>query len=470
MSTSTAKPLTDLPLVVMLERRSPWPRLGRPMPFEQGVAGPSLQEGVQAEVIDFPAAAVEGGSLLQLQDDCATNLSMIGTIRTKEKCPQCGGPFQKARQSLECRRCRTKPNRYFIDFPWRGQRLKIYTDQRNYPLSDYEQANRLLHVMRDEVDRGAFDLRKYVHQALKPLQFDNYATAWIGRQSRRAEQGHITWEYFRKLRGYVHNHLIPSLGRYNVRDLQEGQIEDFWLELPSRLTLKTRHHILAALHKIMADALRRKDIGRIPDFPEYDLPETAIKVLDVETQERILAQIKCPIRHAFFLFLMRTGCRHNEARALQWKRVDLQHGVATIAAGMDGGIYKDTTKEKNVREVPLTEDLVEVLEELPAPFKKTNFVFTLNGRPLTTNMVWRTWTEACRAVGVEISPYQGTRHSLATQLLNEGVSEKHIQALLGHKTRDMMDRYAKMQISTLKSVLQARCPRTVPKTKYNDEK
>jgi hypothetical protein len=182
MSTSPAEYLTDKPAVVILERRSPWTRLSHPMAFEPQGANRSLQVAAKPEVIRFPEVADEANSPLHLQDNCATSLCMIGTIRTKEKCLRCGGPFQESRRGLECRRCRTKPNRYFIDFPWRGQRLKIYTDQRNYPLSDYEQASRLLNVMRDEVDRGAFDQRKYVRQALKPLQFDNYAKAWLERQ------------------------------------------------------------------------------------------------------------------------------------------------------------------------------------------------------------------------------------------------------------------------------------------------
>ncbi len=187
-----------------------------------------------------------------------------------------------------------------------------------------------------------------------------------------------------------------------------------------------------------------------------EAPEPEIRVIDEETQERILEKINCPIRRAFFLFLIRTGCRHNEARALRWERVDLEEGVAKIAAGMDGRIYRDSTKEKNVRDVPLTDDLVEALRRLPAPLKGSNFVFTLNGGPLTINMVWRTWDIACKAVGVKIAPYQGTRHSLATQLLNEGVSDKLIQGLLGHKTREMMDRYAKLHITTLRETLQRR--------------
>jgi integrase len=396
---------------------------------------------------------------------CATKLCMKGTIRTKEKCPKCRGSFQESRLGLMCPNCDTEPKHYFVDFWWQGQRLKVYADRQGYPLTDYEQASRLLTVMRSEVDRNAFDPRLYASQSLKPLQFSNYLQSWLDRQCQRAEKGHISHEYVRKLTSYVRLYLVPCLGRFNIKDINEGHIEDFWLDLPNRLSMRSRQHILVTLQKVLNDALRRRDIGRVPEFPKVEVPEPEIRVIDEETQERILNQINCPIRRAFFLFLIRTGCRHNEARALRWERVDLEEGVAKIAAGMDGRIYRESTKEKNVRDVPLTDDLVEALRSLPSPLKPINYVFSLNGCPLTINMVWRTWDVACNAVGVKIPPYQGTRHSLATQLLNEGVSDKLIQGLLGHKTRDMMDRYAKLHITTLKETLQRR-RRSIKKQAY----
>ena len=168
---------------------------------------------------------------------------MKGTIRTKEKCPICGSSFHESRHGLTCRRCGTEPNRYFIDFWWQGQRLKVYADRQGYPLTDYEQSSRLLTVMRSEVDRGSFDCRLYANQSLKPLQFNNYVQAWLERQHRRAEKGLISNEYVRKLESYVRLYLVPGLGRFNLKDLNEGHIEDFCLELPSRLSIRTRKHI-----------------------------------------------------------------------------------------------------------------------------------------------------------------------------------------------------------------------------------
>ena len=51
--------------------------------------------------------------------------------------------------------------------------------------------------------------------------------------------------------------------------------------------------------------------------------------------------------------------------------------------------------------------------------------------PNRLNVVWKT---VCRELGIEgITLYQGTRHSLASQAANRGVSEAIIGKMLRHK-------------------------------------
>ena len=54
--------------------------------------------------------------------------------------------------------------------------------------------------------------------------------------------------------------------------------------------------------------------------------------------------------------------------------------------------------------------------------------------------------------GVKATCYEGTRHSLASQAINRGVSERIVGDMLGHKSRSSTRRYAKMKSDTLKQV------------------
>lgn len=54
--------------------------------------------------------------------------------------------------------------------------------------------------------------------------------------------------------------------------------------------------------------------------------------------------------------------------------------------------------------------------------------------------------------GGEFIPDEGTRHSLASQAINKGVSERLIGEMLGHRTSASTRRYAKVRAEALKGV------------------
>lgn len=373
-------------------------------------------------------------------------LCMVGKIRTKEHCPKCKGKFKG--EPLRCPDCQITPRRFYLDLPWHGQKIKLYSDQDGYPLESYGHAYRLLEHVRLEVDRGIFDPKNYVKRDLRELQFSTYFESWLARRRLEQERGHLSLSYLRSVKVYGKGYLIPFFQDKNIRDITAGNLEDFSNSLPPKLAAKTVHNILGILHKIFTDALRRQDIKTIPTFPHIEVPENKIKWITKNEQEEILKQVRCPVRRVFYLFLMRTGCRPGEARALKWEDVDLKQGVVTIHAAMDEETLRPYTKERDVRVLPLHPELLEGLRTLPRSL--SGIVFTLTGRPLRANLIWETWRVAARRAGIDISCYQGTKHSLGCQLLNSGVREEVLQAIFGHKDRSSTKRYAKLVSDSLK--------------------
>ena len=134
--------------------------------------------------------------------------------------------------------------------------------------------------------------------------------------------------------------------------------------------------------------------------------------------------------------------------------LNLQENTAVIKAGMDEETFRDRTKEGNVRLIALTEDVVEALNSLPRSL--SGFVFDKKGKPVTMKTVWRSWTKAAKKAGVEVGPYQATRHSLASQLVNQDVPGNILKKILGHKTNHMIDRYAKLHVETMRRALEKR--------------
>ena len=68
----------------------------------------------------------------------------------------------------------------------------------------------------------------------------------------------------------------------------------------------------------------------------------------------------------------------------------------------------------------------------------------------------RVWKAAYIATGVEISLYEGTKHSRATDLLRQGVSERVLQALLGHRDARSTRRYARLADEALVDAIRPR--------------
>ncbi len=376
---------------------------------------------------------------------------MVGKIRTLEHCPKCVGKFEG--EPLRCPKCLVEPRRYFIDLHLSalpGGRAKIYSDPDGYALDSYERAERILTTIRYEIDRGKFDPRDYVRKEIKGLEFEIYVRRWLERRRQDRDIGVLSHEYLRKLEGYCNKYLIPYFARRPLRDIYEGHIDDFKRSLPGSLSLKTIAHILATLRSIFTEAWKRRDVSRLPVFPKIETGEPPVRWLTLEEQKKVLEQITDPARRAFFLFLMRQGCRPGEARALRWDKVDMRSGVVEISAAMDREVFKPYTKEKNVRLLPLHPDVIAALDHLPRSI--TGFVWTLDGKPYRARLVIETWIAAARKAKVKATCYQGTRHSLASQAINAGVPENLVRDMLGHRTNSMTKRYAHLRTEALKQV------------------
>ncbi|MHB8158205.1 MAG: tyrosine-type recombinase/integrase [Desulfocucumaceae bacterium] len=376
-------------------------------------------------------------------------LCMVGRVRTKEKCSRCGGKF--AGEPLACPVCLITPRRYFVHFHWKGQSLKLYTGKDGHLLDSWERAYRLLTAMRNDVDLGKFDPKDYVPKEVKALRFDNYVSAWLERRGMEQERGHISKSYLKSCREYARNYFLPFFGKKVIRDLQASDLEDFRNQLPPALSAKTIFNLLGVLRKLFRDANRRRDILVLPEFPRVELTEPVTRWLTEEEQERILARIKNPTYRAFFLFLMKQGCRPGEARALKWHDMDLKNEEVVIRAAMDLGEYRPHTKERDVRYQPLHSAVLEALRRLPRSLNGYVFV-NRAGRPLSATRIRMQWRYAALAAGLDIGCYQGTKHSLASQAINRGVPERLLQDFLGHRDPRSTRRYAKTLTKTLKEV------------------
>lgn len=125
-----------------------------------------------------------------------------------------------------------------------------------------------------------------------------------------------------------------------------------------------------------------------------------------------------------------TGMRKSEILNLQWKNIDLTHGL----------IYLLDTKNNERREVLMNDIVKTALQDVPR-YKGSPYVFLSHtGKPYLN--VRKSFDTALEKCGIINFHFHDLRHTFASQLVMMGVDIRTVQELMGHKTIEMTLRYS----------------------------
>lgn len=200
-------------------------------------------------------------------------------------------------------------------------------------------------------------------------------------------------------------------------------------------------------HPVAANVLRTPMPQRTAPLPRYLAPtDFAALVAHVLQQTEGVAVGVCLAR-AWFLTLAHTGIRTCELLDLRLADIDLVGRRLFIRGG----------KNYNDRSVPLTQPLLVALGAYLRlrPTSTDDHVWLRpDGRRLPAWLIRERLARWGAAVGVTVSPHR-LRHTLATLLLNQGVSLTVVGKLLGHKKLDTTQHYARLFDSTVKAEFSA---------------
>jgi len=180
------------------------------------------------------------------------------------------------------------------------------------------------------------------------------------------------------------------------------------------------------------------------------------RTLDPEEYQKLLENCSGhlkPIVGLAYLTAMRCG----EILKLRWDQVDFKNGVIVLEA--------EDTKTQERREIPLMEEMQELLKQIPQtlpccdigkhqkgelgkPFSDltdkekrldNSYVFTWRGHSMES--VKTAFRRACRNAGIENFKFHDLRHCAITNLRKAGVSDSVIMSISGHKTHAVFRKY-----------------------------
>ena len=191
---------------------------------------------------------------------------------------------------------------------------------------------------------------------------------------------------------------------------------------------------IAVLRSAFRLGYRHDMVARVPAIKL--LPDDAVRN-EFFTSEEIRALIPClpDYLRDVVLFAYFTGWRKGELIGLQWANVNRSGAVIRLEP--------DQTKNRTVRVLALQGELAALIERRWRARKAGRLlalqVFHRDGRQLKN---FRTpWLKACHQAGLGNRMFHSLRRTAARNMSLQGVPEKVIMSIMGHKTRGMFDRY-----------------------------
>ena len=191
---------------------------------------------------------------------------------------------------------------------------------------------------------------------------------------------------------------------------------------------------IAVLRSAFRLGYRHDLVARVPAIKL--LPDHAVRN-EFFIRAEIDALLPCLPDHLrdVVLFAYLTGWRKGEITGLQWGNVNRSGGVIRLEP--------EQNKSRAVRVLALQGELAALIERRWHARKVgrtlARHVFHRAGHRLMDFR--RPWQAACRQAGLGHRMFHSLRRSAARNMSLQGVPEKVIMSIMGHKTRGMFDRY-----------------------------
>lgn len=143
-------------------------------------------------------------------------------------------------------------------------------------------------------------------------------------------------------------------------------------------------------------------------------------------------------RNLFANFLLYTGCRRNEALAIQYKDIDFEKKTISVNKAVlwinNKPTITSTKSASGNRIIPLLSPLEELLKD--QKYKKDDFLFSINGEPVERKQARMMWDKFRKETGLNITPHQ-FRHAFISIMYYAGIDVKTAQVIAGHSKADV---------------------------------
>lgn len=226
---------------------------------------------------------------------------------------------------------------------------------------------------------------------------------------------------------YRLKHLQERFGEYNLSEITLAVVLEYMDERLDEVSLATVQKDASTLRAILNKAYWEDLLDKAPRFPKFKRLKPRDRWLSLKEEERLVSAASSHLVPVI-RFAVDTGGRLSELLRLDWRNVDLQNKRVRFTK----------TKNGEDRTVRLCNRAFATLAGLGC--KDSGPVFTYKGRAV--QRVKTSFDTARRKANLEDVRFHDLRHTFASRLVQGGISLYEVMHLTGHKSLEMVQRYA----------------------------
>lgn len=216
----------------------------------------------------------------------------------------------------------------------------------------------------------------------------------------------------------------------------------------------TNRRLLNIIKQTIDMAKRMGYLVPDPEYPKISVKPTRFRYLSIEEEEKLLASLdpKRPItsqppyerrrpefnahqqqHYDFIVMLLDTGARFSELATLEWSAIDLE--TKTI------NLWRPKVRNESI--LYMTDRVFNILNRKFIT-KSCRYLFTnTSGGPMS--YIPKMWRRTFERAGLENATPHTLRHTLATRLVQSGLTIYEVKEILGHTDIKTTMRYSHLE-------------------------
>ena len=236
-----------------------------------------------------------------------------------------------------------------------------------------------------------------------------------------------------------------QIGSYILADVTPALIAEHRDKLARGITIRKGQRSPATVNRYMAALshafkIAVQEWGWLDDSPLRQVrkpkePRGRVRVLSDEERQRLLKvcqESPNPYLYPVVVLALSTGARKMEILSLTWKEVDFGRSVIVI----------HETKNGEPRGIPLTGRAFGLMKNLSRVRRLDSDLIFPGQNPQRPIDIRTAWETAVKKADIQDIRFHDLRHCAASYLAMNGASLVEIADVLGHKTLQMVKRYA----------------------------